>query len=222
MTFSEEFASVTPVNFFQVSADCLSLPGEGAESFPYLNKKTYKKYLLPDTSVLCSESSFAEIAMGWSIDGLEFYIDIDSLFSKSVYPEITSGDSVELFIDTHDVKTSGFNTRFCHHFFFLAEGVDGCFAGELTRFRTEDSHPLCETSDLKVRVLNQASCYSLNIFIPKNCLHGYEPEQFDRLGFTYRINRTQGFPQHFSVVTDDYNIEQQPSLWGTIKLKRRG
>jgi hypothetical protein len=49
-------------------------------------------------------------------------------------------------------------------------------------------------------------------------LYGYDPKQFDRVGFTYRINRHGGNPQHFAVVSKDYQIDQQPSLWGSIKL----
>lgn len=214
MTFDEDFVPISPVNFFQLNVDAHQLSG----SFPSLNKKNYRKYLLPDTSSLCGETPFAEIALGWDNDGIEIYAQIDTPFQRAFYPDIQRGDSVELFFDTRDVKTSGFNTRFCHHFFFLAEGVDGQFMGELTRFRTEDAHPLCNPNDLKIKVLNQRTNYSLSIFIPRHCLHGYDPEQFNRMGFTYRINRAEGFPQHFSVATDDYQIEQQPSLWGSVKL----
>ncbi len=216
MTFADDFVPLTPVNFFQISADCQFLPR--TDGFPALNKKNYKKYLLPDTSALCSEETFAEVAVGWHQQGLEIYAHIDEPFRQASYPEIDRGDSVEVFIDTRDVKTASFNTRFCHHFFFLAEGVEGHFAGEITRFRTEDVHPLCDPNELKVKSQCQSSAHTLNIFIPSQCLFGYDPDQFNRLGFSYRINRAQGFPQHFSVVTDDYQIDQQPSLWASLKL----
>lgn len=218
MSFSEEFLPLTPINFFQIGAECGYLtPGK---AFPSLTKQTAKKYLLPDTSHLCSEESFAEVALAWNEEGLEVFIESASPFKKGRYPEVDQGDSVELFIDTRDVKTSGFNTRFCHHFFFLAEGVDGHFAGEITRFRTEDIHPLCDPKDLKVKSSLNSKGYTLNIFIPSHCLYGYDPAQFKRLGFSYRINRADGFPQHFSAVTEDFPIEQQPSLWGSLTLKK--
>jgi len=216
----DDFAAITPINFFQLSADCRQMVDWKPENFPYLGKKNFQKYLLPDTSALCGEAFFAEVAMGWCTDGLEAYVVVNHPFRRAVYPDVERGDSVELFIDTRDVKTSGFNTRFCHHVFFLAEGVEGHFAGEKTHFRTEDIHPLCDPNDLKIKVSNKSDHYSLNIFIPKHCLHGYDPEQFNRLGFTYRINQANGVPQHFSVVTEDYQIEQQPSLWGSLKLLR--
>lgn len=219
MTFEEEdLVPITPVNFFQIHADCRYLGNSNEGGFPFLNKQNARKYLLPDTSTLCSEESFAEVSMGWNEDGLEFYVQINRPFHRVFYPEVSRGDSVEFFIDTRDVKTAGFNTRFCHHFFFLAEGIEGNFAGETTHFRTEDTHPLCDPKELKVKSTLKSSHHILNIFIPTQCLHGYDPQQFDRLGFSYRINQAEGFPQHFSVVTDDFQIDQQPALWSSLKL----
>jgi hypothetical protein len=128
------------------------------------------------------------------------------------------GDSLELFFDTRDMKTTGFNTRFCHHFYFLAAEVEGHIAGEMTKFRTEDTHELCDPAELKVIPLLKKTGYTLQIFIPAHCLFGYDPDQFDRLGFAYRVNRAQGPAQHFCVVSEDYQIEQHASLWSSLKL----
>ncbi|MEI8124904.1 MAG: hypothetical protein WCG42_04045 [Parachlamydiaceae bacterium] len=211
-TFSEDFVPITPVNCFQIQGTCHRIDRSKGE------KVQAKKFLLPDTSSLCAEESFADVSMGWHEEGLEFHVAVNVPFRGVSYPSVDLGDSVELFIDTRDVKTSGFNTRFCHHFFFLPEGVDGHFAGEITHFRTEDIHPLCEPNELKVKSTIKKNGYTLDIFIPAHCLHGYDPVQFNRLGFSYRINRSGGFPQHFSVITDDFAVEQQPSLLASFNL----
>lgn len=218
--FSEEAVPITPVNFFQINADCRYLPRGKGDAFPVLKERLADKYLLPDTSRFCSEDSFADVSMGWNEEGLEFFVSVRSPFRRAYYPSVELGDSVELFIDTRDVKTAGFNTRFCHHFYFLAEGIEGNHAGEITRFRTEDTHPLCDSNDLKVKSLVRPSSHAINIFIPSHCLYGYDPAQFNRLGFSYRVNRSEGFPQHFSVVSEDFAVEQQPSLWASLKLVR--
>lgn len=214
-----EFA-LSPVNFFQLSAECNYLPSASAEKFPTLTATTMRKYLLSDTSTLCSEEHFADVAMGWNESGIEALVHVKEPYRQSNFPDIMRGDSVELFFDTRDVKTSGFNTRFCHHFFFLPESVEGHHAGELTRFRTEDAHDLCDPTTLQVKSQIKANNYLVHIFIPAQSLNGYDPEQFDRLGFTYRINRAGGYVQHFSVTTDDYQIEQQPSLWSSLRLSK--
>lgn len=203
----EETVSLTPINFFQLQVDC--------HQVEKITPKNRHKYLLPLTSDLCGDWPFAEVAMGWNRDGLELSISVDQAVQRVSYP---NGDSVELFFDTRDVKTSGFNTRFCHHFFFLPEAVEGQQAGEITRFRGEETHELCDPNELAVKAALKSSGYMMLLFIPRSCLHGYDPDQFGRLGFTYRINRASGPPQHFSVVSDDYSIEQHPSLWSSVRL----
>jgi hypothetical protein len=209
----ENFVPLDPVNYFQIGADCNRLEGP-------LTSKNMRGYLLPDTSALCEEEHFADVALGWSTEKLEIMVNVKEAFQEAYYPEVTKGDSIELFFDTRDVKTSGFNTRFCHHFFFLPESVEGQIAGEITRFRTEDVHELCDANELKVKCEFKSQSYQMHITIPSHCLNGYDPEQFDRLGFTYRINRAGGSPQHFSATTEDYQIEQQPSLWSSLRLKK--
>lgn len=211
----EESFSIAPINFFQLSALCKRLEGN---TFPRLTTRNYQKYLLPDTSSLCAEEHFADIAMGWTGEGIEIMALVKEPFRQAFYPEVMRGDSIEVFLDTRDVKTSGFNTRFCHHFFFLPEAIEGRIAGEITRFRTEDAHELCDPNDLTVKTQLKNNSYFINIFIPNQSLHGYDPNQFDRLGFSYRINRAHGSSQHFSAISEEFQIEQQPSLWSSLKL----
>ena len=206
--FNDDSFALSPINFFQMSVDCHYTA----------NGLSGKKYYLPNTSQLCGDEYFAKVALGWNEQGVESLVEVSQPYDQAHYPDVTRGDSVELMIDTRDVKTSGYNTRFCHHFFFLPEPIEGMQAGELTRFRTEDKHELCDPNDLKVKSQTSSRNYSMKIFIPGHCLVGYDPEQFARLGFTYRINRSHGHPQHFSVVTNDYQIEQQPSLWSSLRL----
>lgn len=210
----DEFVPITPVNFFQFKMDC----HYSEEPLAKLPPKKRSKHLLPSLAELCHEDSFAEISLGWSKEGVHVLLEVLQPMRKVNYPEISRGDSLELFFDTRDVKTSGFATRFCHHFFFLPESVEGVQAGELTRFRSEDMHELCQSSALQVSAHKKKDGYGLHIFIPSNCLFGYDPEQFDRMGFTYRINRADGPPQHFCVSSDDYSIEQNPSLWSSLRL----
>lgn len=214
--FEDGIYPYNPVNFFQLGFDC-----------PFIDIKNWQKnieakrdYTVPDTSVLCDQEPFAKVHLGWNPEGLVILVQSSVAYKQSYYPDITRGDSFEVFIDTRDVKTSGYNTRFCHHFFFLPAAVDGTQAGEITRFRTEDTHPLCDPKELQLDTHHSSKGYQLKIFIPSQCLTGYDPEQFDRIGFTYRINRVGGLPQHFSVVTDEYGLEQQPSLWSSVRMKK--
>lgn len=203
--------SLAPVNFFALSCDCHFLAKKN--SYP-----PFSTHSLPSTSRLCHEYSFTKVAVGWNQEGLFFQIHVSQPYTKSSFPDVQKGDSIELFIDTRDVKSSGFNTRFCHHFYFLPKPADDHQCGEITHFRTEDSHPLCDPKQLVCQSQFGSNDYTTKIFIPSQCLYGYDPKQFDRLGFTYRINRTSGKSQHFSVSSHEYQIDQQPSLWSSMKL----
>ncbi|MBS4167927.1 hypothetical protein [Parachlamydia sp. AcF125] len=212
----DNFVPVSPLNFFQIQADCY--PCEMERKHPFLSKPIHEKFFLPDNSGLSSEEPFAKVALGWHAEGIACTVQLQAPFVEAHYPNIQNGDSIELFLDTRDMKNAGFNTRFCHHFFFLAKSVEGVSCGEITRFRTEDSHELCDPSELQMKVDFTSKDHTFYIFIPRQCLHGYDPEQFDRLGFTYRINRPKRPSQHFSVLSNEYQIDQQPALWGSLKL----
>jgi hypothetical protein len=212
----DDFPGIAPINFMQVSGKCKKFEGT---TLPSPSTKKGADYLLPSSSPFCDEIAFADVALGWSREGILATVIVNQALMRTIYPEIQKGDSIEFFIDTRDVKTSGYNTRFCHHFYFLPEMIDGHNAGELTRFRTEDSHSHCDPSLLKVKMHKKRNSYELEIFIPSECLNGYDPNQFDRIGFTYRINRPDGPSQHFSVITEEYrHIEEQPSLWSSLRL----
>jgi hypothetical protein len=204
----DEIVPMAPVNFFEIGADILPLPA----ATPYaIDARNFARFVLPDTSALCNETSFAEVALGWSKEGLEVAVQTADSLSR-----------VELMIDTRDVKTSGYNTRFCHHFYFMPEAIDGVQAGELTRFRTEDTHELCDPKALQVKLKRQSQGETLHIFIPASCMHGYDPDQFRRMGFNYRLTNTHRDLQHFSVISGEFQIEQQPSLWASLSLSNSG
>lgn len=209
--FEPQPLSLSPVNFFALACDCHQLAKRDVPP-------SFTTHLVPASHALTQEEAFAKVAMGWHEEGIALQFQVNRPANRSFYPEIEQGDSIECFFDTRDVKTSGFNTRFCHHFFFLPHSIEGVTKGEKTHFRSEDSHPLCDAQELECSVQLKKKEYVMNMFIPVQCLVGYDPKQFDRLGFTYRINRFGGEPQHFSVLTQEYQIDQQPALWASLKL----
>lgn len=211
MSFFEDVPGLSPVQFFCVSADCLYSRGK---------LKADKSFLLPSTSDLLDETSFADVYAGWSVEKLSFLISVKIPFEDVQESDFRKGDSIELFIDTRDLKTKGVVSKFCHHFVFFPVQVQNFYGREMTRFKGEDTHRLSHPEDLHVVPVLKETSYSVYIEIPSTCLHGFDPLSFSRVGFTYRINRKGGAPQHFAVSSEEYVIEQHPATWGSLKLTK--
>ncbi len=214
--FDERFPLLTPISFFALEADIHPLHTTNVPC--RILEKERDAFLLPSTASLTNEESFATVAIAWHPEGIALHIDVDKPIERVSYPDLKYTDSVELFIDTRNRKTAGFANRFCHHFFFLAEPYLEHFFGEITRFRTDDAHPLCQPEDLFCHIHKRKKSYGMDIFLPKECLIGYSPDDFSKIGFNYRIHRPDGKTQHFAARTDEYAVESHPSLWGSLNM----
>jgi hypothetical protein len=208
----EQVPPLLPLEFFSLHGTVRSVKGAPG------HRGLSSAYRLPDTSELLAEERFAEVALGWNEEGI--YVDawVDKPIEEVAFPHFSKGDALELFFDTRDLKTAGFATRFCHHFLFLPQPFQEIQAQEMTHFRTEDTHPLCDPNDLKVSAASTKRAYSLHLFIPAHCLHGYDPHNCPRLGFTYRIHRYAGPAQHFALSSEHFALEQTPRLWASLAL----
>lgn len=207
----ESLPAIYPLHFFSLSSDLNYLEDQQDLSFK-------KKFLLPDTSEYLAEERFADVYMAWNQDAVFVDVDIHKPLQDIVYPDFRQGDSIELFFDTRDLKTAGFPTKFCHHFVILPKEVQGVKAQEISKFRSEETHPLCDPDEILTEMTPTKKGFSVRIGLPASILHGFDPASFDRLGFTYRINRASGAPQHFAISSKQYAIEQQPALWACLKL----
>jgi hypothetical protein len=201
----ENLEALFPIDFFSLE---LELP-------------MHKKVALPDTSELLAEESFADVKCSWTREAFFVQALIRKPFEDCFFPEFERGDSLELFINTRALKKSGFATRFCHHFLILPRSVQGITSQEITRARGEEAHPLCNPDEISVETDFRSAKYSLEVTLPTSCLYGFDPEACERIGFTYRLNRFRGAPQHFSVSSAFYAIEEHPGEWASLTLKMR-
>lgn len=213
MIFEREIDLVAPIHLVDLEFKCFYRDPNKKERLP-------SQFLLPSTSSLCHENPFALVSASWSEEGLFFNVESDQPAQESFYPSLERGDAIEIFIDTRNLKSSGFNTRFCHHFFFLPQSASGHLCGEITRFRTDDKHDLCDPKELFFKTDKNKKGYEMMIRISSHAMTGYDPNDFDKIGFSYRISGQGGRTQHFSSVSDSFPIEQRPSLWSQMKLCR--
>ncbi len=208
----EKLPSIAPIDFFSLSGKL------HYSQKPPSTKLMRSKFMLGITSEWLDEECFAKLALAWNETGIFIDVFVDKPFEEVFYPRFSEGDAVELFFDTRDLKTASFSTRFCHRFVFLPKPISEISAQEISHFRTEDTHPLCDGADLQVVSHFGKKDYELQIFIPAHCLHGYDPASFDRIGFTYRIHRFKGAAQHFALSCQHFALEQHPRLWASFKL----
>lgn len=209
----EEAEGLSPLFFLQLAITVRYLPP---------SKKTFfsEEFLLPSTTELSAEEEFAKVFMAYNEEGVYLFAEVKTEVKKTQFPQFRLGDSLEFFFDTRDIKTRKGVSNFCHHFVFFPEEVNGFLGQEITRFRGGISRPLCHPKDLKVTSEVKPNTYRMTITIPKFCLYGFDPSAFDRLGFTYRINRTSALPQNFSLSSDEFEIETSPDLWASCKLQK--
>jgi hypothetical protein len=210
----EELPALVPSDFFALEGQLHYSP-----SLASFHQKR-KHFLLPALAQWQGEEQFADIALAWNESGIFANVVVHKPFEEAFYPRFASGDAVELFFDTRDLKTAGFATKFCHQFVFLPSAVQGILAQEISHFRAEDTHPLCDASELQVGVEMGKEDYALQIFIPAHCLHGFDPTSFERIGFTYCIHRFKGSPQHFGLNAQNFSFEQHPRLWTSFKFAK--
>ncbi len=206
--------SLSPAFFFNVRC-----PLARIEEKKSLERQRFK---LPHYDWLLDEASFADVYMGWDPKRVVFAFDVHKPFEEARYPQFEDGDSVEIFIDTRDMKEATYAHRFCHHFVFLPAEVQGVRALEITRLRADDKRPLCDPEEIGVDVEFGKKSYTMRIELPASCLYGFDPAAFDRLGFTYKINRAtgpNGRTQHFSVSSRSCGLAQFPALWASMSLR---
>lgn len=205
----ENLPSLNVLNFFNVKIDCHKLISR--------EKLLNKKYLVKSFSYLFDEEDLVKVYMAWDEKGLYFIFDVSQPFTKASL-EFKKTDSVEIFIDTRSLKTKGYITKFCHHFVFFAQEADGRKGYEVSRFRADDMHKLCDPQDLIVEAVDKPKAYLLSIEIPAACLIGYNPLEINYFSFTYRVNRFEKSPLHFAVSSIEHNIEKSPHLWAKFNL----
>ncbi len=174
--------------------------------------------VLPDMTSLLDEERFASLSLAWNEESLMGFLSVEKPFESSSFPDYEKGDALEIFIDTRDNKKASFATRYSHQFVFLPGSVDGVCAQEITRFRCEDSHALCDSALIGLEMRLEKKGYSLFFTLPKEVLHGYDPVQFSRLGFSYKIHRYKEKPMHFPFSSKSFDPLQNPSLWASLVL----
>ncbi|MBI2192509.1 MAG: hypothetical protein HYU36_11050 [Planctomycetes bacterium] len=186
-----------------------------------------RRFLVPDLTAIEGREPFADVWMAWNEAGLYFAVRVAGKTNPiTVHPaDPAGGDSFEVWLSTRDVRTVHQANRYCHQFTFLPRGGGRGGREPLVRpvpiVRAPEKGMLCDPSILQAAAQPERQGYVLEIAIPSEALHGFDPAEHPRLGFTYHVHDTHRGDQSWTV-SKDFRFQDRPSMWGTGILTRGG
>ena len=176
---------------------------------------------LPDLMGVEGMQSFASLYMAWNDDGLYLGLEVKKKSRYKLDPKnFAEGDCLELFLDTRDLKETHRANRYCYHFYFLpgGRGREGTkpIGRQTTIDNAREQAPPCPEEAIETGLRRLKRSYQMEIKLPTLGLHGFQPREFDRLGFTYLLHDSELGLQSWSAGRDQATTD--PSSWGTIEF----
>ncbi|MGL6227022.1 MAG: hypothetical protein ACRC10_10425 [Thermoguttaceae bacterium] len=160
--------------------------------------------------------------IGWNEKGLSFSFIVRGKkrapWCRLTHPE--ESDSVQICLDTRDVRNVHRATRFCHRFAFLpiGQGNGGkepaVFWFPIHRAKGHPNPIVPESIPIRSTLFEDG--YRMDLTLGENVLTGYEPLEHSRLGFHYYlVDQELG---HYGFLADlPFPHDNDPSLWGIME-----
>jgi hypothetical protein len=180
---------------------------------------------LPGTEPLEGKTPWAEVRVAWNPGGLAVAVEARPRGGAPAAgldgPEAAEG--VEVWVDTRDTRTIHRASRFCHRFAAVLAPRGRGASAEVAVSRRPIPRALAEappgrTEAISARAERLRGAWRLELFLPAEALHGFDPETNRRLGFCYRVGGPDGEAQ-FLGVGREFPVGEDPSLWSTLELR---
>jgi hypothetical protein len=195
---------------------------------------------LPATASLDGLTAWADVRAAWNPRGLA--VSVEAAARPGPGPRAAAAeyrpegsDGLQLWIDTRDTRTVSRATRFCHKFSARLHGLTGSGRGAL-RVEVQQKPiaraiadapmgrvALIQTRAERLQGQGQAQAgggWRLELYLPAEVLHGFDPDTNRRLGFAYQV--TDPDPERedqFLGVGREFPVGENPSLWSTLELR---
>jgi hypothetical protein len=176
---------------------------------------------LPATAALEGRDPWAEVRVAWNPGGLAVAVAATRRAGPGRFdPDRPEG--LELWVDTRDTRTIHRASRFCHRFEASLAPRGRTPASEVTVaqkpiHRALADAPLGRPGAIPARGERLRGGWRLELFLPAESLHGFDPETNRRLGFCYRAIDPDGADQ-FLGVGREFPVGEDPSLWSVLEL----
>ncbi len=178
-------------------------------------------FQVPDLTEIDGRKPYADFYMAWNDAGLYFAVHVRKTAGMEVQTKRPlRGDGLQIWVDTRDVRTAHRASRYCHHFYFLpSKGSRKPVGGQVRIRRARAQGKPCDPDRLGVASKATRTGYRMEIHLPTEVLQGFDPEENNRLGFTYLL-RDRKLGRQFWTADEPLPISYDPSLWGTVELAK--
>ncbi len=190
-------------------------------STPLLNLSDAHR--LPETARLQGVPPWFDARAAWNASGLAFAF---TLFDKPgpidfdpSHPD--ASDGVQLWIDTRDTRDIHRASKFCHRFDFhlrprRGSALDVAISNPPIA-RAQGNPPGIKVNNIQTRAEVRKNGWLLEIYLPTDALHGFDPDTNRRLGLNFAVLDALRGAQFLSVGRD-FPTGEDPSLWSTLEL----
>jgi hypothetical protein len=184
---------------------------------------------LPATARLEGNEPWADVRVAWNPFGLAVAVEATGRAAPLAFDDRPEGaGGVQLWIDTRDTRNISRATRFCQRFAarLLPAGPSGkpALGVEVTPrpiARALADPPPVRPEKIASRAERLRDGWRIEMFLPAEVLHGFDPETNRRLGFAYQVSDPDR-PDQFLGVGREFPIGENPSLWSTLELRDEG
>jgi hypothetical protein len=181
---------------------------------------------LPTTAPLDGLAAWADVRVAWNAGGLAIAVEATTRPGASTAADRPAGtDGIQVWVDTRDTRTINRASRFCHRFtaYLLVKRPRGTLAVELIQrpiSRATADAPTCRRELLKAHAEWLRGGWRIELFLPAEAMHGFDPEVNRRIGFAYQVTDFDPERQdQFLGVGREFPVGENPSLWSTLELR---
>jgi hypothetical protein len=177
---------------------------------------------LPATAALEGREPWAEVRVAWNPGGLAVTVEARRR-AGAIASDPEAADGVEVWVDTRDTRTIHRASRFCHRFAAVltargrASGAVDVAVSRRPIARALAEPPPLRSGSIPARAELMRGAWRLELFLPAEALHGFDPETNRRLGFCYRAFGPDA--DQVLGVGREFPVGEDPSLWSTLELR---
>ncbi len=183
------------------------------------------EYLLPYFGELDGAPQFGKLWACWNESGIYIACDVTGKNKPLKCDQQTfwKGDNLRVCTDMRDTRNIKRASRYCQQFFIIPTGgskrKDKPVAASTPIHRAQQESPPVPVGQIGVASIIRANGYSMEAHIPAASLSGFQPDDYDRIGFYYMLEDSE-LGQQYLTVGDNLNWHTDPSTWATAVLSR--